>query len=395
VLKSRHLMRPLCALLLAAGLAACSSLPSMPSSLNPMDWFAGPSGPKPAELPVLSNAQAVTRLWSASIGAAEAFVFTPTLVGDSIYAASRNGTVTRLDARSGQAKWRVSVGKRISSGAGSDGALVVVATDEGEVFALDAENGAVRWRARVSSEVLAAPKLADQLVLVRSADSRIFAFGADDGKRRWVYQRAAASLIVRSPVGLSSFQGMVFAGFSGGKLAAIGLANGNLRWEATVALPKGSTELERVTDIVGEPSVQGREVCTAAYQGRVACFDVTNGNLIWARDMSTLTGVSFDTRYAFVSDDKGAVHALDRANGRSIWKQDRLAHRQLSLPLPLGSEVAAGDLQGYVHFMARESGAFLARAATDGSPIRAAPLKLPEGFLVQTQGGGLFALSLN
>ena len=389
----RRLPLLLCALLLA-GLAACSSLPSMPS-INPMDWFSGPSGPKPAELPVLSNAQAATRLWSASIGAAEAFVFTPALSGDNVYAASRSGTVTRLDARSGQAKWRVSVGKRISSGVGSDGVLAVVATDEGEVFALDAETGAVKWRARVSSEVLASPKLTDELVLVRSADSRIFAFGAGDGKRRWVYQRAAASRIVRSPVGLSIYQGSVYAGFSGGKLAAIGLANGNLRWEATVALPKGSTELERVTDIVGEPAVQGRDVCAAAYQGRVACYDASNGNQIWTREMSTLTGVVFDARYAFVSDDKGAVHALDRSNGRSIWKQDRLAYRQLSLPLPLGSEVAAGDLQGYVHFMARESGAFLARAATDGSPIRAAPLKLPEGFLVQTQGGGLFALTLN
>jgi outer membrane protein assembly factor BamB len=391
----RRLLRLAPALLLAAALAACSSLPDMPS-LNPVDWFSGgPTGPKPAELPVLSNAQAVKTLWTASIGAAEAFVLAPALSGDSVYVASRSGTVARLDASTGQAKWRVPVGKRISGGVGSDGVLAVVATDEGEVFALDAQTGALRWRARVSSEVLAPPKLADELVLVRSADSRIFAFGATDGKRRWVYQRAAASLLVRSPVGLSAAQGMAYAGFSGGKLAAITLANGSLRWEATVALPKGATELERVTDIVGEPAVLGREVCTAAYQGRVACYDVTNGNQIWTREMSTLTGVSFDARYAFVSDDKGAVHALDRGNGRSIWKQDRLAYRQLSLPLPLGTEVAAGDLQGFVHFMARESGAFLGRAATDGSAIRAAPLRLPGGFLVQTQAGGLYALTLN
>ena len=383
------------ALMLAAVLAACSSLPEMPS-LNPVDWFSGkPTGPKPAELPVLNNPQAVKTLWTSGIGAAEAFVFTPALSGDAVYVASRSGSVARLDAASGQAKWRVQVGKRISGGVGSDGTLAVVATDEGEVFALDAQTGATRWRARVSSEVLAPPRLADELVLVRSADSRIFAFSAADGKRRWVYQRAAASLIVRSPVGLSVAQGMTFAGFSGGKLAAISLANGSLRWEATVAQPKGATELERVTDIVGEPAVLGREVCSAAYQGRVACYDATNGQQIWSREMSTLTGVSFDARYAFVSDDKGAVHALDRNNGRSIWKQDRLAHRQLSLPLPLGTEVAAGDLQGFVHFMARESGAFLARAATDGSPIRAAPLRLPGGFLVQTQAGGLYALTLN
>ena len=268
-------------------------------------------------------------------------------------------------------------------------------TDDGEVVALDAQTGLVKWRTRVSSEVLAQPKVGEGLVLVRSADSRIFAFGSEDGKRRWVYQRPAAALIVRSPVGLTALQGSAYAGFSGGKLVAISLANGQVRWEATVALPKGATELERVTDIVGDPSVQGREVCAAAYQGRVACYDMQNGNQLWSREMSTLTGVSFDARYAFVSDDKGAVHALDRTNGRSVWKQDRLAYRQLTLPLPLGTEVAMGDLQGYVHFVARESGAFLARLATDGSPVRTAPVRLPEGFLVQTQSGGLYALTLN
>ena len=378
-------------LLAAAGLSACSSMPSM----NPLDWFSrGSSGPKPAELPVLTNAQPVKLLWSSSIGAAEGFFFSPVMIGDGVYAASRAGTVSRLDAASGTAKWRVSLGKRISSGVGSDGTLVVVAADDGEVFALDAQAGVVKWRSRVSSEVLAQPKLGEGLVLVRSADSRIFAFGIEDGKRRWVYQRPASALIVRSPVGLSALQGSAYAGFSGGKLVAISLANGQVRWEATVALPKGATELERVTDIVGDPSVQGREVCAAAYQGRVACYDVQNGNQLWSREVSTLTGVSFDARYAFVSDDKGVVHALDRTNGRSIWKQDRLAYRQLSLPLPLGTEVAMGDVQGYVHFVARESGAFVARHATDGSPVRAAPIRLPEGFLVQTQSGGLYALSL-
>jgi outer membrane protein assembly factor BamB len=381
----------LASLAAALALAACSSMPSV----NPMDWFGSKAtGPKPAELPVLSNAQAVRTLWSVSIGAAEAFVLSPAVTADAVFAASRAGSVARLDPASGQAKWRVSIGTRISGGVGADGALAVVATDEGEVIALDAKSGVVRWRARVSSEVLAAPRLGEGLVLVRSADSRIFAFGAEDGKRRWVYQRAAASLIVRSPVGLTVHQGSAYAGFSGGKLAAISLANGLPRWEATVALPKGATELERVTDIVGDPWAQGREACVVAYQGRVACYDALNGNQLWSREMSSLTGVSFDARYAFVSDDKGAVHALDRSNGRSVWKQDRLAHRQLSLPLPLGTEVAVGDLQGFVHFMARESGAFVARGATDGTPIRAAPVKLPEGFLVQTQGGGLYALNL-
>jgi outer membrane protein assembly factor BamB len=87
------------------------------------------------------------------------------------------------------------------------------------------------------------------------------------------------------------------------------------------------------------------------------------------------------------------VYAFDRSDGRSVWKQDKLAYREPSLPLPLDSNVAVGDLQGYVHFLARESGAFVARFATDGGAIRAAPIKLPSGVLVQTQDGRLYALS--
>ena len=384
-------MPRLIAALAAALLTSCSSMPS----LNPLDWFSfGASGPKPADLPALANPLTVRVLWSMSIGAADAYVFSPVLAGDSVYAAARNGTVARIDATSGQVRWRISVGSRLSAGVGSDGALAVVANEQGEVFALDTETGAVKWKARASSEVLAAPAVGEDLVLVRSADSRIFAFSVADGKRRWVFQRSAASLIVRSPAGVTLHEKFAYAGFSGGKLVAIALSNGALRWEATVAVPKGATELERVTDIMGNPAAQGREVCAGAYQGRVACYETQNGTQQWARDMSTLTGVSFDARNAFVSDDRGAVHALDRTNGRSIWKQDQLAHRRLSLPLPLGSEIALGDFQGYVHFLSRDAGTFVARIATDGSPVLAAPLRLPAGFLMQTRNGGLYALSL-
>ena len=383
-------MRRFPAIVAVAALGACSSLPS----LNPFDWWSGPAGPKPAELPPLANAQTVRVLWSASIGTADAYFFSPVLAGDSVYAAARDGTVARIDAASGQVRWRGSAGTRLSAGVGSDGALVAVATEEGEVIALDAKDGKPRWKARVSSEVIAPPAVGADLVLVRSADSRIFAFDVVDGKRRWVFQRAAGPLAVRSPAGVTVHEKLAYAGFSGGKLVAIALTNGAIRWEATVAAPKGSTELERVADIMGNPAAQGREVCAAAYQGRVACYDAQSGTQQWAREVSTLTGVSFDARYAFLSDDRGAVHALDRTNGRSVWKQDKLAHRRLSLPLPVQSEVALGDLQGYVHFLSRDAGTFVARFATDGSAVLAAPLRLAAGLLVQTRNGGLYALSL-
>jgi outer membrane protein assembly factor BamB len=235
--------------------------------------------------------------------------------------------------------------------------------------------------------------VAGDLVVVRTADSRIFALDRRDGRRRWVFQRAAPALAVRSPAGAVARGGFVFAGFSGGKLVAVALANGGLRWEGTVALPKGTTELERVSDVVGLPWVGEREACAVAYQGRVACFDLGNGNQIWARDISSSAGLGVDARYVFVSEERGAVTAFERTTGRSFWRQDKLANRHLSAPLAVGPEVAFGDLEGQVHLVSRDSGAFVGRMATDGTPIRSAPVPVGSGFLVQTTGGALYAIA--
>src|SRR5262249_77852 len=162
-------------------------------------------------------------------------------------------------------------------------------------------------------------------------------------------------------VGMVAEGGTLYTGFAGGKLVSIALANGGVRWEATVSLPHGATELERVTDVVGLPVVAGREVCTVAFQASVRCFDVTTGNPAWTRERSRTAGVAVDSRYIFVSDDKGAVQALDRAGGATVWKQDKLFLRRLTAPLVLGDVIAVGDVEGYVHFLSRETGAFVGR----------------------------------
>lgn len=382
--------------------------PAAAAALALLTACTGTPGPQPADLTQIESPKPLRVLWSASLNeqdrygdswpppppsvSAERWVFFPVLVGDAIYATSRDGAVVRLDQATGRRRWRASAETPVSSGVGADAETVAVASEDGEVVALDAASGKVRWRARVSSEVLAPPEVGAGLVLVRSLDNRIFAFGANDGKRRWVYQRAVAPLILHGPSGVAISGDTAYAGFPGGKLVAIALSNGGPRWEATVTVPKGSTELERVSDVVGRPALQGREVCAVAYQGRVGCFDSATGRQLWARDLSSATGVSLDSRYAYVSDDKGAVHTLDRSNGQSVWKQDKLSYRQLTLPLPEGQAIAVGDFEGFVHFLSRESGAFVSRYETKGGAVRAVPIALPAGLLVQTEDGSLHAL---
>jgi outer membrane protein assembly factor BamB len=381
-------MRAVLILPLFLALAGCSTM----EKINPVNWFSSARKVKPAELEPISASATLEVLWQSGVGSGGGYVLTPAVVGASVYAAAQDGTIARYDG--GGQVWRINAGQPISGGVGADGRLVVVATAKGGVLAFDS-SGKALWTARVTSEVLAAPQLAEGLVLVRSGDNRIFGLDASDGKRKWVYQRSTPALSLRSNVGVTVAGKVALAGFPGGKLVAIALNNGAAMWEATVALPKGATELERVSDVTSAPVVAGREVCAAAYQGRVACFDLASGNHLWSRDVSSAAGIDMDTRNLYVTDDKGAVHALDRANGATVWKQDKLFMRQVSRPIALSNHVAVGDYQGVVHLLRRENGAFAARYSTDSSGIAAEPQRVERGFLMQTRNGGLYALTVN
>lgn len=376
--------RRFAAALLPLLLVGCSTI----ESLNP--FSSSSSGPKMAELqPIAASAEARV-VWRESVGKSEDYVLAPAVVGTSVYAASRDGTLLRLDG--GQPAWRINVGQALSGGVGADGKMVVVASPKGDLLAFSANDGKPLWKARATSEILAPPVLGEGLVIVRSGDNRLAAYDAGDGKRKWIYQRPTPALSLRVMVSPVISGKYVFAGFPGGKLIALSTSNGASVWEGAVALPKGVTELDRVADITSAPVIDGRDVCAVAFQGRIACFDLGTGNLAWARDMSSAAGLAIDGRYIYVSDDKGSIHALDRASGASIWKQDKLALRRLTAPLPRGKLIAVADVQGVVHFLNREDGSFAARLNTDGSPVMAALQSFGSSLVLQTRNGSVYAI---
>lgn len=379
----RRLTAPAVALAAVTLLGGCSTLESM----NP---FASKSKMKAVELQAITASTEVRSLWQANVGKAGDYVFVPAVVGSSVYAAATDGNVTRLD--DGKPVWKVQAGATLSGGVASDGKTVVVGSVKGDVIALSAADGKQLWKSKVSSEVLAPAALAPGLVIVRSGDYRITALDVADGKRKWLYQRDTPALSLRSEASPLVVDRYVFVGFPGGKLVALMLNNGVPSWDGTVALPKGSTELDRVADIVASPVLAGRDICAVAYQGRVACFDLSSGQLTWSRDISSSAGLDVDSRRVYVSDDKGNVHAFDRATGSSIWKQDKLGYRNLTAPKVIGPYVVVADLKGVVHFLRREDGAFAARFNLDGSPVEGQLQAYGAGLVVQSIAGTVHAI---
>ncbi len=362
-------------------------MPTLPAPS--MKWIY--DSKKPGPLPELKASATASISWQAQVGAAGPG-FAPTVLADAIYVAAADGTLVRLDPANGRSIWRINAGQKLSAGIGADATLVVVGTDKGDVLAFTPE-GAPAWKARVSTEVVAPPRVVDGVVVVFTGDGGIHALNAKDGSRKWVNQRATPALIVRNFAGGVVRRGALFVGTAGGHLLAIDIPTGIVGWDGTVANPKGATELERIADVTSLPLVLERDACAVAYQGRVACFDLGRGTLSWSRDISSLVNMAADAKYIYLTDDKGAVHALDRSTGASVWKQDLLKERRIGGPQMVGDFVGVVDTEGYLHLLSPINGAYVGRLATDGSTATAQPELLLTGALLQSTSGTLFAVS--
>jgi outer membrane protein assembly factor BamB len=383
-----------CASLCAGALlAGCSTLstwlpswmtegPSLPSWLR--------SAPKIGALPAF-DAKASARVnWQVSLGGAGSSGFVPALREDTVYAASASGTLVALDGATGAQRWRTSVGKPLSAGVGADASSVVVGTDKGDVLAFDT-SGKALWQSKITSEVSGPPRPVEGIVIAWSLDGKIFGLAAADGSRKWVYQRATPVLTVRRFAGGVVSRGGLFTGTAGGRLLALDVATGALGWEGNVTTPKGATELERIADITSLPVIDERQVCAAAYLGRIACFDAQRGTLTWSRDFGSLGGLALDNRYLYLTDDKGAIQALDKTTGASIWKQDKLAQRFPSGPVVTGDYLAVVDVEGYLHLLDRNDGSLVGRVATDGKAPVSQPIAAGTAAIWQSAAGNLIS----
>ena len=356
----------------------------------------GSSGPviTPAELVDFKPTASLKVLWRERVDSSGKNTFFPKVAGGLVYAVGTDGSVSAFDLSNGRRQAEIEAGERVTGGVGVGLGLVLLGTRKGEVLAFET-TGKPLWKAQLSSEVLARPEAEDGVVVVRTTDGRIHGLDAATGKSRWLYQQRMPSLSVRANTGLILHRGAVFAGFPGGRLVGLALSSGSVGWEGVVAQPRGATELERVADITSLPVIDEPRVCAIAFQGRVACFDARAGSLLWARDASSIAGLAADARNLYYTDDRSAVVAVDKSNGASVWRQDRLSDRVVSAPLAVGRYVVVGDFEGYIHVLSAEDGSFAARIATDGGAISAPPVALgASSFLVQTREGGIFAIAL-
>ena len=348
----------------------------------------------PTPLVEIETLAEVIELWSKNTGKGSTKQFlrlTPAHTPGKVFVADAAGNLACLDANNGNTLWENDADLFISGGPGASEKLVMVGSDEGDVLTYANASGEFLWQTKVSSEILAAPQEANDIVVVRTIDGKIFGLDAINGSRLWTYDRTMPLLTLRGTSNPVIADGVVIAGFDGGRISALDLFTGKLIWETSVSLASGQSQLERMIDIDSDPLIIGNDIYVATFQGRLASVALENGRVTWARDISSYAGFTSDGENIYITDDQSNIWALDRTTGTSLWKQENLFARQATAPATIGNLVVVGDLEGYLHWMDKSNGQFVARTQISKVAILAPPVAVEDVVYAYSSDGTLSA----
>ncbi len=355
-----------------------------------------------APVPEVKSQFEPSKVWSSSIGNGVEQYFSklsPQFAYDKVFIASRDGEVQALNPTNGEEIWAADlegdVSARLSGGIAAAYDKLFIGSENGEVIALNQETGELIWRQPIQGEVLSMPATDENLVLVHTSEGMLIALDQQTGTQKWTISTEVPTLTLRGTSAPATVSGGVFWGTASGRLAAAIVSRGQLIWQLPIGTPKGATEIDRIVDVDASPMVMGSTLIALGYNGQLTAIDLRSGQAAWKRTYSSASDMANDGSRIFLVTDKDHLVAVDARSGTELWTNKQLEHRLVTAPVIIDDYVVVGDSEGYLYWLDRSSGDFVAMQEENSSGFAVAPIALEDGYLITTRNGDVKKLTLS
>jgi outer membrane protein assembly factor BamB len=349
---------------------------------------------QPTKLVEIANPSGtLTKVWQKEVGEMGLGLFMPAHTSGTLAAVSQQGQFKFLALQTGELQSEVSLKTPLQTGVAYNGNLLFVGTADARLLALD-KTGRIVWSQSLTSILTEPPLLLGDKVIARGRDGRIAAYTAKEGKAIWNQIESTPPLSVRpktstlTPLASDAF----VAPRAGGSLVIYQAQTGKPLLDVLVAVSKGSSEVERASDVISQSAFNGRQLCAVAYQGRIACFNPQSGQVLWNKAMSSSTGVTLSTTSLYTSTVEGDVFAFDAATGQLLWKNEDLKYRQVTTPVIMNQQLLVVDALGFAHVLSPNTGKIIARLNIGTVGAVSQPLVFGSLAVLQAPSGEIMAL---
>ena len=250
----------------------------------------------------------------------------PVVAGGLIYTLDARSQVTAV-ATNGETRWSADIlppsnARTDASGGGlavADGRLFV-ATGYGELIALDANGGGELWRQDLDAPGGAAPTVSGGLVYLVARDNTGWALETDTGRIRFQLTGTPSVGSFDGGAGVAVSGQMAVFPFSSGEVIGAFRRGGLQRWSTIVSGQRVGSVAANISDISGDPVIDGDRVYVGNFSGRVAALDIASGERLWTATEGAVSPVWPEGGSLFLINDLNELVRLDASDGAVIWK---------------------------------------------------------------------------
>ena len=283
--------------------------------------------------------------------AGESIESSAAIVDGAVYVGSSKGELLALDLDTGKLRWKYATGPSTSIGesspAVSDG-TVFVGDLAGVLHAVSAGDGKRVWTFATEGEVKSSPVVVDDLVLIGSYDTRLYALDRRTGKVRWTLQTDGPVHATPAVV-----NGVIYIAGCDERFRAVRATDGKVLFEIPLGSYTGASTV-----------VAGDRAYVGTFDADVFQLDLRKKKVAWRyrdpdRQFPYYSSAAIDAtptggRVIVGGRDK-AIHAIDAATGRPVWKFVTRA-RVDSSPAIAGGHVFVGSSDGKLYVLDAATG---------------------------------------
>ena len=193
-------------------------------------------------------------------------------------------------------------------------------TGFGEVVALDPASGGEIWRQDLDAPGTSAPTIAGGLAYVVARDGRGWAIDIASGRIRWTQTSTPSVSNFAGGAGAAVNDEFAIFPFPTGEVLASFPEGGLRRWSTVVAGQRPGAAASSISDIAGDPVIDGDRVYVGNVSGRVVALALANGDRLWTATEGAVGPVWPAGGSVFMVNDLSELLRLDAEDGTAIWR---------------------------------------------------------------------------
>lgn len=314
---------------------------NVPAATNNASWPQSHVSPS-SRTTNAALGSSLTQIWSTSIGQGDkrrARIITDPVVADGrVFTIDSAGRVSATST-GGEALWSYSLAplrddpsQALAGGLAYDNGRLYVTSGFGTLSAVDASSGQEIWTQKLQATATGAPTVFGGLVYVVAGDSTAWAIEADDGRVRWQSDGLGdvGNVAGAAPPAVNNTH-VVFSFGSGAVQGAF--RQGGLRlWSADIVGARKGFAIALVDDITGYPVIDGNTVFAGNHSGRVVALNVNSGERQWTAQHGALDPVWPAGNSVYFVSDLNKLVRLNAQDGTQIWAVDLPGYEPVRRP---------------------------------------------------------------